>query len=663
MPELPAHESGFPGRVTLLTNFVPPYLVALFAELAKRVSDLEIFVSTRMESNRPWEFQGEGLPVHVQRTLTLSRTWRHPAGFREAQSLHFPLDTLALLHRHRPDVIVTTEFGFRTVQAVIHRRLHARTAVVAWAPISELTEQSRGRFREGLRRWLLRRVDAVVVTSESGARYIRRRGFPDHAIFQVPHTTDGGAFAGSANAPGERRAPRRLLYVGQLIERKAVAEFLSALSGWAETDRGEVIEFWIVGDGPLRAALESQRVPASLRVKFFGSVSYADLPSYYARAGMLVFPTLADEWGLVVNEAMAAGVPVLGSRNSQAVEAMVEDGETGWTFSPDQPEEIASALDRAFSTPLDRLGVMRDRCRARARAFTPEAAAGRMLEAIECAASARSRAASGPPTCPLCRGHASALHVLPHTTAWQCAAADCKLRFAAPQPSDGDLHAAYRALYYPERADGATPACESTPSAIHRELIRYLTGTLGAAHTRVLDYGCGHGALAGAAREAGLEAFGIEPDPQARASAEREGRLPVFEDIAALRRAQPETRFDAIVLWQVIEHLREPWAELTRLRDLLSPTGRLVVATPNSRGLKARVQRARWENFANPTHLYYFTDASLARVARQSGLAIEARIHVPDAYPHHGALRRLAQSWLRASRLDGDLLFVLRARD
>jgi hypothetical protein len=387
-----AQEDVFPGRVTLLTNFVPPYLVPLFASLAKRVSALRILVSTRMESNRPWAFEGDGLPVHVQRTLTVPRTWRHPAGFRETLSLHFPLDTFALLRRHRPDVIVTTEFGFRTLQSVLYRGFHPATAVVAWAPLSELTEQSRGKFRELLRRWLLRRVDAVVVTSESGARYIRTLGFPDAAIFRVPHTTDGGAFGGSARAPGPIRFDnRRLLYVGQLIERKAVSPFLSVLSHWAEANRAESLEFWIVGDGPQRGALESQRVPTNLRVRFWGNVAYSDLPSYYARAGILAFPTLADEWGLVVNEALAAGLPVLGSRNSQAVEEMIEDGRTGWTFRPDRPEEILAALNRAFTTPADEFDRMRVRCRERARDFTPEAAAGRMLAAIECAASARAR--------------------------------------------------------------------------------------------------------------------------------------------------------------------------------------------------------------------------------------------------------------------------------
>jgi glycosyltransferase involved in cell wall biosynthesis len=380
----------FNGAVTLLTNFVPPYLVPLFAELKKRVADLRILVSTRMEANRPWGFQGAGLPVHVQRTVTVSRTWHHPGGFSEIVSQHLPLDTLALLRRHPPDVIVTTEFGFRTFQAVLYRAFRSETGLVAWAPVSELSEQRRGRFREALRRWILARVDAVVVTSESGARYIRKLGFPDAAIFRVPHTTDVHAF-GSARAPAANRfEKRRLLYVGQLIERKAVSAFLSVLARYADANRALSLEFWVVGDGPLRGALEAQRVPENLRVTFWGNVDYPDLPSYYARAGILVFPTLADEWGVVVNEAMAAGLPVLGSRSSQAVEEMVADGETGWTFRPEDPDEIFSAVHRAISTPSDELGRMRARCRARARDFTPEAAADRMMAAIQCAA-ARAR--------------------------------------------------------------------------------------------------------------------------------------------------------------------------------------------------------------------------------------------------------------------------------
>jgi glycosyltransferase involved in cell wall biosynthesis len=106
------------------------------------------------------------------------------------------------------------------------------------------------------------------------------------------------------------------------------------------------------------------------------------MPEIYADAGVLAFPTLADEWGLVVNEAMAAGVPVLGSRYSQAVEELVDDGRTGWTFHPDRHDECVAAIDRALTAPEEDLAVMRHACRERIAAFSYEAVAERMVGAI-----------------------------------------------------------------------------------------------------------------------------------------------------------------------------------------------------------------------------------------------------------------------------------------
>jgi glycosyltransferase involved in cell wall biosynthesis len=103
----------------------------------------------------------------------------------------------------------------------------------------------------------------------------------------------------------------------------------------------------------------------------------------YADAGILAFPTLADEWGLVVNEAMAAGLPVLGSLYGQSVEELVTDGETGWTFRPDHVDEFDAALGRALATPAAELDRMRAVARGRAARLTPEFVAGRICEGIE----------------------------------------------------------------------------------------------------------------------------------------------------------------------------------------------------------------------------------------------------------------------------------------
>jgi glycosyltransferase involved in cell wall biosynthesis len=378
--------------VTLLTNFVPPYLVSLFTALRDRVGRLSLVVSTQMEANRPWSFQGESLPVQVQRTLTLPRTWRHPSGFSETTYLHLPVDTLPILWRERPDVIVSTELGLRTLQALVYRMLRPRTRIVLWVSISEDSERGRGRVREVLRRWILDRIDAVVVSGESGARYIAALGFPDEAIFRMP------LYAARTDAPRPpprnrtQREQRRLLYVGQLVSRKGIDGFLDVLARWAGERPQQEVEFWIVGDGPARTALEARRLPSNVRLRFCGNVAYDDLNDYYARTGLLVFPTLADDWGVVVNEALAMGMPVLGSVRSQAVADVVREGHTGWRFRPESPEEMLAALDRAFSTPTVALERMRGECLEQARRFAPEIVVEQMLAAIAFATRATSDA-------------------------------------------------------------------------------------------------------------------------------------------------------------------------------------------------------------------------------------------------------------------------------
>jgi glycosyltransferase involved in cell wall biosynthesis/SAM-dependent methyltransferase len=641
-----------PRPVTLLTNFLPPYLAPFFRALAGRWPGLRLLVSTPMEANRPWAFGGEGLPVEVQRTLTLRQTWRHPHGFSEQLALHLPLDTLARLRRHRPEVVVTTEFGMRTLQAVAYRALHPDVGIVLWALVSEASERGRGWLREALRRRILRRVDAVMVNGESGARYVAGLGFPEPAIFRMPYTAPIASPA-EAPAPRAERESRRLLYVGQLVERKGLDAFLAALAGWAHSHPEDALEFWIVGDGLARSDLERLPVPANVSVCFFGNRSYTELRAYYAAAGILVFPTLADEWGVVVNEALGAGLPVLGSLYSQAVEELVEEGEMGWTFRPDDAGEMSAALERALSTPVGELERMRGRCRERIRSVTAEDAAARMTRAIDFAAS---RAAGGL-ACPLCRGAAVRWRRLPHTSAWRCVSPRCGLRFAAPQPDDAELGRAYRSLYYPEPGRAGPLAHEDTPRAILEELVSAVIGRhRGAAEgLRLLDVGCGRGPLARVAAERGIAAVGIEPDERARACA-RESGLTVYASAEELSAQAPGARFDAIALWQVVEHLRRPWLDLAALRPLVAADGFLILATPNASGLRARLLGARWENAANPTHLYYFTERSLGRLLAESGWSVVDRPRVPSVYPHHGRLRRGLQRGLRALRLDGDLL-------
>lgn len=368
-------------RIAVLTNFVTPYRPALFRELERRCGELRVLVSGRVDSRAQRPTEWTGLHVRLQRSVSFGGEWRHPHRFCERTAIHFPYDTIPQLIEFRPSAIVSGELGLRTLQASVFRSLNKRTRLVIWATLSEETERGRGRLRNLLRSMLLRSADAVIVNGESGARYVRSFGIPKERIFRAPQTTDVGRFL-AMPAQREDRSRRRILYVGQLIERKGLMSFAADLVKWSVAHPWHYTELWIAGDGPVKEHLSLLRLPPNLSIRMLGHLSYHQLPEIYAQCGIFAFPTLADEWGLVVVEAMASGLPVLGSCYSQAVEDLVEDGRNGWVFRPDQPEEIRGALDRALCASANELDEMGSNARDKARRMTPACMAEQMISAI-----------------------------------------------------------------------------------------------------------------------------------------------------------------------------------------------------------------------------------------------------------------------------------------
>jgi glycosyltransferase involved in cell wall biosynthesis len=378
-------------RIVLITNVIPPYHKPIFDRLAQRYPRLRVLLSTPMEPNRRWNLEWEGLDVVVQKTITLNRRWRHPKGFSEPLYIHLPVDTLSQLRRFRAEVVISWEMGVRTILSAAYRRTHPGTRLIVWAETAEATEHGRGMMRGLLRRIIHRAIDAFLVTGDSGARYLRSLGIGDRKIFKIAYTTDISRFLSAALTRSAQNAGR-LLYVGQLIERKGLLQFLQILSRWAALHPDRKVEFVVAGNGPLREKLESCETPDNLKIVFLGNVDYHELPAVYMEAGIFVLPTLADTWAVVVNEAMAAGLPILGSIYGQAVSELVQEGLNGWTFRPDVGDEMFQALDRCMHVPLDELDKMRQRARATALRLTPDYVTNLIEQAILWVAGQRSAA-------------------------------------------------------------------------------------------------------------------------------------------------------------------------------------------------------------------------------------------------------------------------------
>jgi 2-polyprenyl-3-methyl-5-hydroxy-6-metoxy-1,4-benzoquinol methylase len=265
--------------------------------------------------------------------------------------------------------------------------------------------------------------------------------------------------------------------------------------------------------------------------------------------------------------------------------------------------------------------------------------------------------------CPRCGEQSKNFLPLLHTHVYACCGETCGLKFAFPQMDDQHLAEAYKRLYYPPKG-GGEPAYENTPVEILEQTFAHVEGILGPlAQRRVLDFGSGVGTLCKIAQTRGMSAVGIEPDPEGRRTAGAVSGLPTFASISELKAVEPNARFDLITMWDVIEHLRKPWEVVAELRAFLRADGWFLLSTPNAACLKARTQKAKWVNFENQTHFYYFTRNTLGLTLREAGLVHVRFLDFPIRYPSHSGIRILLNQALTFVGGQGQLITLARGEN
>jgi SAM-dependent methyltransferase len=199
--------------------------------------------------------------------------------------------------------------------------------------------------------------------------------------------------------------------------------------------------------------------------------------------------------------------------------------------------------------------------------------------------------------------------------------ADCRLLMLNPQPSPAELAEVYHPHYFlgAESVEGREHLRQIKGATARRylgELGRYRGPGAG----RLLEVGCGAGEFLAEARAAGYEVWGVEASPAAAAEARRlvpEATVLVGELEAVAARLPA---FDVCVLWDVLEHVRDPLRLLHTAHGLLSAEGVLALATPSLDAWSARLLRHRWMEY-KPEHLFYFDRNTLQTALFRSGFA------------------------------------------
>jgi glycosyltransferase involved in cell wall biosynthesis len=221
----------------------------------------------------------------------------------------------------------------------------------------------RGGWKAALRRPLLsalyRTIDGFLAIGSANREFYRAMGVPDNRISLVPYTVDNARFTTRATLSEEQRAAVRerygissdrpaILFISKFMRRKHPDHLVEAARRLAA--EGLAFDLVLAGNGEMQAELE--RLASDLpNVVMPGFVNQQEMPTLLAACDIFVLPAEDEPWGLIVNEAMCAGLPVVVSSEVGCVADLVKDGWNGHTFEARDIDGLTNALRPIISDP------------------------------------------------------------------------------------------------------------------------------------------------------------------------------------------------------------------------------------------------------------------------------------------------------------------------
>jgi len=224
---------------------------------------------------------------------------------------------------------------------------------------SNAFDEERYALAELIKRRVVSSFSAALAGGQLQREYLITLGLPPNRVFTGYDVVDNEYFATNAAHVRANEAAFRMelnlpekyfLASARFVEKKNLLTLLRAYASYRElAGRPEGSSPWdlvLLGDGPLRETINSELSTLNLRshVLLPGFIQYRQLPAYYALADAFVHASITEQWGLVVNEAMATGLPVIVSNRCGCVPDLVAEGKNGFTFNPESVKNLGKLM-------------------------------------------------------------------------------------------------------------------------------------------------------------------------------------------------------------------------------------------------------------------------------------------------------------------------------
>ncbi len=387
-----AHRSemsaGYEGaRLAIVIEIIPPYRIPVFNLLGKCLGDNLLVLFMSAQGGREWVVPASRLcfPYKVMNGVRLTGRSHDPF------PRYWNPEVVRLLTDFSPTLIIIAGYHHPTSYAVWWYAKRRRSKLYLLCESTPFDKRSRRGWVEGLKWAFIRICDGYIVPGKASAAYLKSYGVDERLIVFAPNSIDTDSFPGYAPADDEllererqrfmqefSLPPFNLLFVGRLAPGKGADVAINVVKR-LQND-GMEVGLILVGDGPLRGQLEARVQREGVRhTAFLGFKQPGEMAFCYRMGHLLIHPAESEPWGLVVNEAMTCGVPVLCSPKVGAAQDLVIEDRTGYQCQ--SVMEYVTRVAELMNNP-PKLAEMRKRCREVAATFSPEACAEGFLRAF-----------------------------------------------------------------------------------------------------------------------------------------------------------------------------------------------------------------------------------------------------------------------------------------
>ncbi len=257
----------------------------------------------------------------------------------------------------RPDVLLIPGWGTSYAASALRWAIQNRCPRVLFSETGSGDKSRRG-LAEWVKRQVVRNYGVGLVGGERHVQYMEQLGIPRERIWLGYNCVDNDYFMreadkARANATQLRERmelpARYWLLTCRFITKKNLPRFLRSYATFLQNQKSQddAPSLVLMGDGPLRSELESLigELKIEAKVVMPGFKQYDELPIYYGLAEAFILPSLEEQWGLVVNEAMASGLPVMVSSHCNCTVELVQP-RNGFTFDPKDSEALVNVMEQ-----------------------------------------------------------------------------------------------------------------------------------------------------------------------------------------------------------------------------------------------------------------------------------------------------------------------------